>query len=102
MIQTIALFFKIGHSIGSRLVTPASQSQVLHINPKKANQYVLNVKHELTFVQGETYTSLLNHAQAWLHLILCTIRPIFSKKLGGKQGGKPSNISIDSNCQEAR
>ena len=80
----------------------SSQGQVLHPNPKKANQYVLNVKHELTYMQGETYTSLDEHAQAWLHLILHAAQPIFSKKLGGKQRGKLSNTWFDSNCREAQ
>ena len=58
----------------------SSQCQVLRPNPKKANQYVLNVKHELTYMQGEAYSSLDEHAQAWLDLILRAAHPIFSKK----------------------
>ena len=41
------LSFKIGNSVGSRPPTPSSQGQVLHPNPKKANQCVYNSKHEL-------------------------------------------------------
>ena len=29
--------------------------------------YVINVKDEFTFVQGEVYTSLDDDARAWLH-----------------------------------
>ena len=74
------LFFTIGDSVGLRPPTPSSQGQVLYPNPKKANQYVLNIKHELTYVQGKTYTSLDDHTQAWLQLILHTAQPIFSKQ----------------------
>lgn len=42
----------------------SSQGQVLCPNPNKANQYILNIKHEPTYVQGETYTSLEDHTQA--------------------------------------
>ena len=48
------LFFTKGNNVGLRLPTPSSQGWVLRPNPKKANQYVLNIKHELTYVQGET------------------------------------------------
>ena len=87
--QFISLPFllQICHSVGSRLPTSSSQGDVLHPNPKKANQYVLNVKHELSNVQSETYTSLDKHTQTWLHLILRVAQPIFSKKPGDKQRG---------------
>jgi hypothetical protein len=71
------LFLRIGISLGLRPPTLSSQGQVLYPNPKKANQYVLNIKHELTYVQGKTYTSLDDHAQTSLHLILCIAQPIF-------------------------
>ena len=37
-----------------------SHGQILHPNPKD-NQYVLNINTKLTYVQGETYTSLDDH-----------------------------------------
>ena len=80
----------------------SSQHQALRPNPKKANQYVLNVKHELTYMQGKAYSSLDEHAQAWLDLILRAAHPIFSKKLGDKQRGRPSNTWFDRDCREAR
>ena len=95
------LFFKLGHSIGWRLITLSSQGQVLRPNPKKANQYALNVKHELIFVQGKTCTSLDNHTQAWVHLILYAPQPIFFKNLGGKHRGRLSNTWFDNDCWEA-
>lgn len=52
------LFFKINNNVGLRLPTLYNQGQVLHPNLKKANQYVLNIKHGLTYVQGETQTLL--------------------------------------------
>lgn len=61
------------------------QCEVLCPNPKNANQYVINVKHELTCMQGGTYTSLDKRAQAWSHSIICAAQPIFSKTIGGKQ-----------------
>ena len=75
------LFFKRGRIVGSRLPTLSSQGQVLCPNPKKANQYVVNIKHELTYVQGDTYTSLDNHTQPWLHLILHIAQLILFKDL---------------------
>ena len=42
-------FLKICNSLGSRPPTLFNQGQVLHPNPKKANQYVLNIKHVLTY-----------------------------------------------------
>lgn len=80
-IQIIALFFfKICHNVGSRLPTSSSQGDVLHPNPKKANRYVLNVKHELNYMQGETYTSLDKQLELGYTLILHVAQPIFSKK----------------------
>ena len=90
--------FKICHNVGLRLPTSSSQGEILCPNPKMTNQYVLNVKYDLNYMQGETYTSLDEHARAWLHLILHVVLPIFSKKLGGKQRGIPSNTWFNSNC----
>ena len=81
--------FNEGNNVASRPLTPSSQGKVLCPNPKKANQYALNV-------QVETYSSLNNHAQAWLHLILCIAQPIFFRKVGGKQCGRLSNTWFDS------
>ena len=39
-----------------------------------------------------TNTSLDEHAQDWLHLILCAALQFILKKLGGKQRGKPTNV----------
>ena len=64
------------HSVEPQLPTPSSQHQVLRPNLKKANQYVLNVKHELTYMQEETYNSL--YAQDWLHLVFCATQPVYS------------------------
>jgi hypothetical protein len=75
-------FFKIGNSVGSRIPAMFSQGQVLRPNTKKANHYVFNIKHELTSIcarRSETYTSLEDHTQTWLHLTLRTTQPIFSK-----------------------
>lgn len=52
-----------------------SQCDILHPNHKA--QYALNVKHKLTYMQGGTYTSLDEHAQAWLSSILCATQLIF-------------------------
>ena len=58
-----AFFFKMCHSVGMRLRTSYSKSQVICPNHKKANRYTLNVKHELTYMQGKSYTSLDEHTQ---------------------------------------
>ena len=57
------LFFKIRNNVCSRPPTSFSQGQILYPSPKKANQYVINIKYELAYVQGEIYTSLDNHNQ---------------------------------------
>ena len=54
----------ISNSVGSRPPTSYGQGQVLIPNPRKATQCVLNIKHELPYMQDETYTSLDTHAQA--------------------------------------
>ena len=56
----------------------SSQGQVLRLNSKKAIQWILIIKQELTYVQGETYTLLVDHAQARLYFILRVAQPIFS------------------------
>jgi hypothetical protein len=56
------LYFRICHSVELRLPCLSNHGRVLHPNPKKANQYVLNIKHEFSYMQGETYTSLDKHA----------------------------------------
>ena len=56
------LFFKLSNGAGLRLLALFSQRQVLRPNPKKANQYVLYVKHEITYMQDGTYISLDEHA----------------------------------------
>ena len=83
--------FKISHSVGLRLPTLSSQGEVLHLNPKKANQYVLIIKYEFTYTHCNTQTSLDKHVRAWLRLILRPTQPIFVKKLGGKQRGTLAN-----------
>ena len=57
--------FKISHSVRLRLPTLSSQGEVLHLNPKKANQYVLIIKHEFTYTHCNTRTSLDKHVRAW-------------------------------------
>ena len=47
-----------------------SEGEAISPNPKKVKQYVLDVKHELTYMQDETYNSLEEHAQVWLHMML--------------------------------
>ena len=56
------------HCVGLRLSASPRQCQVLCSNPKKANQYLLNVKHELTCLKCQTQGHLDEHAQAWLYL----------------------------------
>ena len=73
------------HLVLLPIIVFSSQGPVIHPNPKTINQCFLNIKHEFTYVQGKTYTLLDNHAQAWLHLILCITLPIFSKLITKKE-----------------
>ena len=57
-------------------------------------------------MEGKTSTSLDDHSQTWLNLILCMAQPIFSKKiktkLDGKQKGRLSNTWLNNDCQEVQ
>ena len=72
-------------SVSSRPPTPLVEVGFFVPIPRRQIQYVLDIKHELTYVPDETYTSLDDHNQTWLQLIQCAPQPIFSKTPGGKQ-----------------
>ena len=80
------LFFTMSKSVSSRPPTPLVEvGFFIPIPRRQIQQYVLDIKHELTYVPDETYTSLDDHNQTWLQLIQCAPQPIFSKTPGGKQ-----------------